>query len=93
MLDAAILIALIGFLIALVLVAYRVVVGPTVADRILALDAAGALIMGLIVISAMWLRDRNYLAYVVILSLLGFVGTVSFAKYLKRGAVIERDSD
>lgn len=94
MLDGVIRFALLGFIMALGLVAYRVVKGPTVADRIVALDAVGTLIMGLIIIGAMWLRDGNYLAYVVILSLISFVGTVAFAKYIKVGGVIdERDPD
>lgn len=86
-------IVLVGQVIALGMAGYRAVRGPTVADRVAALDAVGTIIIGILIVGAMVLHDRQYLAYALVLSVLSYVSTVAFAKYIQRGVVIERDSD
>ncbi|HLO01687.1 MAG TPA: monovalent cation/H+ antiporter complex subunit F [Symbiobacteriaceae bacterium] len=79
--------------VALVLVAVRAILGPTVADRVVAADALSTLLMSLIIASSIWLDEVSYLDYVLVLAVLSFVGTVAYAKYLQRGVIIERDVD
>lgn len=86
-------IALVGQSIALGMAGYRAVRGPTVADRVASLDAVGTIIIAILIVGAMMLHDTQYLAYALVLSVLSYVSTVAFAKYIQRGVVFERDSD
>lgn len=85
--------ALLGQAVALVLAAIQALRGPTVADRVVAVDTAAVVLMGILVTGSMWLRTTKYLAYVLVLAVISFVGTVAYAKYLERGVIIDRDSD
>jgi multicomponent Na+:H+ antiporter subunit F len=77
----------------LMLVALRAIIGPTVADRVVAADALSTLLISLLIASSIWLQEVVYLDYVLVLAVLSFVGTVAYAKYLERGVIIERDVD
>lgn len=93
MVNIAITVAIIMQVVSLVLFAWRVLRGPTVADRVVATDAAAAVLVGLIVTGSMWLRETKYLDYALTLAILSFVSTIGFARYLERGTLIGRDSD
>jgi len=60
----------------------RVLRGPTLADRILGLDVATTLGVGLIAVFAMTVGQWLYLDVAIALALVGFVATVAFARYL-----------
>jgi multicomponent Na+:H+ antiporter subunit F len=77
----------------LMLVALRAIIGPTVADRVVAADALSTLLISLLIASSIWLQEVVYLDYVLVLAVLSFVGTVAYAKYLERGVIFERDVD
>lgn len=69
---------------AMVLAFVRLVRGPTLPDRVVALDLIGTLGMGMIAVYAM-ARDLPVLVDVaIVLALLSFLGTVAFARYLER---------
>ncbi|CUA79040.1 MULTISPECIES: Na(+)/H(+) antiporter subunit F1 [Anoxybacillus] len=78
--------AMIGFL-------YRVVKGPSTADRIIALDAMGITLAGMVAIVSMLLNTSAFLDVILLIGILAFVGTVAFAKFLEKGVVIERGND
>lgn len=86
-------ICLVCLSVALVLVAVRAILGPTVADRVVAADALSTLLMSLIIASSIWLDEVAYLDYVLVLAVLSFLGTVAYSKYLQRGVIFERDVD
>ena len=91
MFDTVMIIALSALSIALVLLFIRVIIGPSSQDRILALDAIGVLLVGFIGI-LMILQDTSVFSDIVlVLTILGFVGTLTLSKFLERGVVIERD--
>jgi multicomponent Na+:H+ antiporter subunit F len=91
MLNIAVLIALAGLSIALGLSAYRALKGPEVPDRVVALDAVTVILISMVVVGSIRLGEKNYLDYALILSVLSFVSTVAFAKYVERGTIIEPD--
>lgn len=93
MLQTVLWISLVGLVIALSMAGYRALKGPTVADRVTALDATGTVIIAILIVGAMLLNDKQYLAYALVLSVLSYASTIAFAKYIQRGVVIERDSD
>lgn len=72
---------------------YRIVIGPTVHDRILSLDALGVLLMGFIAIVSMMIHTQFLLVVILLIGILAFIGTIGFAKYLERGVIIENDRD
>lgn len=86
-------ICLVSLSMGLVLVAIRAILGPTVADRVVAADALSTLLMSLIIASSIWLDEVAYLDYVLVLAVLSFLGTVAYSKYLQRGVIFERDVD
>lgn len=79
--------------VALILVAVRAILGPTVADRVVAADALSTLLMSMIIAASIWLDEIAYLDYVLVLAVLSFLGTVAYSKYLQRGVIFERDVD
>ncbi|MBA4150681.1 MAG: sodium:proton antiporter [Verrucomicrobia bacterium] len=63
---------------------YRMAKGPTVLDRILSFDIITSCIVGMIVLLSIRWRTSVFLELILIFSLLGFFGTVSFVYYLHR---------
>ncbi|MBJ6137141.1 K+/H+ antiporter subunit F [Marinobacter litoralis] len=68
---------------------YRLIKGPDAPDRILALDTLYINAIALIILLGITLETRMYLESALLIAVMGFVGTVAMAKYLKRGSVIE----
>ena len=72
-------------LVAALMIAFaRVVRGPTLADRIVAVDLIGILAVGLIVVSAAATGVPAFLDAAIVIALIGFVGTVAYARYVER---------
>ncbi|WP_281888929.1 Na(+)/H(+) antiporter subunit F1 [Paenibacillus sp. YYML68] len=72
---------------------YRVLKGPSMPDRIIALDLVGIFLIGIIAILSIMLRTQAYLEIILLIGVLAFLGTVAFSKYLEKGVVIEHESD
>jgi len=89
MLEIIIMIALASITIALFLNLYRIVVGPSSLDRILALDTAYINSIALIVLTGIHLNNPLYFEAALLIALMGFVGTVALSKYILRGDIIE----
>lgn len=70
---------------------YRVVKGPTIPDRVIALDAIGINLVGITAILSVILKTEAFFEVILLIGILAFIGTVSFAKFLEKGVVIERD--
>lgn len=68
---------------------YRLIKGPDAPDRVLALDTLYVNAIALIILLGLTLGTRMYLEAALLIAVMGFVGTVAMAKYLKRGSVIE----
>lgn len=73
--------------IAMVLCLWRLLRGPTVADRVLALDTLYLDAMGLLVLLGIQSGSRSYFEIALMIAALGFVGTVAIAHYLRSGRV------
>ena len=84
-LAGAMVIAALLFLLAAIPILYRIVTGPTVFDRIVALDLFAGVCIGLIVLLAISFEKPVFLEVALIIALVGFLGTVSLARYLERG--------
>lgn len=62
----------------------RLVRGPTVPDRIVALDALLIVVVSGIAVGSAVDGEGDYLALLLAVSLLGFVGTVTVARFVER---------
>ncbi|RXK18112.1 Na(+)/H(+) antiporter subunit F1 [Macrococcus sp. DPC7161] len=86
-----IIIALIIVSLAMLGILYRVIIGPTLPDRIVALDALGISLMAMIALFSVLLNTKHYIGIIMLLGVLAFLGTTAFAKFLQKGAIIEYD--
>ena len=75
--------------ISLLLNLWRLVVGPSVPDRILALDTMYINSIALIILYGMSMGTALYFEAALLIAMLGFVSTVAVCKYLLRGDIIE----
>jgi multicomponent K+:H+ antiporter subunit F len=82
-------VALWGFVLALLLNAWRLLRGPSVADRILALDTLYVNTLALLVLLGIYWGTDVYFEAALMIAMVGFVGTVVLSKFLLRGHVIE----
>ena len=70
--------------ISIFLVFLRLVIGPTVEDRIVAFDILTAIAIAFLSIYSLTTNSITILDVGIILALLAFLGTVAFAYYLER---------
>lgn len=75
--------AILGF--ALLGAFVRLVKGPTLPDRIVAMDLFGVVVVGIIVVMAGSTHVQATLDAAVVIALIGFLGTVAYATYVERG--------
>jgi len=69
-----------AFFIALI----RVFWGPTLPDRVVAVDLIGVSAVCLMVVAAVDSKEPAFLDTAVVIALLGFLGTVAYARYAER---------
>ena len=63
----------------------RLILGPTIADRAVALDGMTIIAISLIVFIAYFTNRIIYLDVALVYALISFVGIVAIARYLERG--------
>jgi multicomponent Na+:H+ antiporter subunit F len=85
MLHVATQISLVMLGLALLMAFVRLVKGPTLPDRIVAMDLFGVLVVAVIVVLAGSSGVRATLDAAIVIALIGFLGTVAYATYVERG--------
>ena len=92
MIEKVMLLSLALFMVAIALLLYRVVRGPSMPDRAIALDTIGVNLISAIAIVSIVLKTKAFLEAILILGILAFIGTIAFSKYIERGVIVERKS-
>ena len=69
--------------IAVVLAFVRLMLGPSLPDRVVALDLIATLLVGLIAVYAIATDEAIVLRVAMVVALITFVGTIAFAYYLQ----------
>jgi len=69
--------------IAALLTLFRVIRGPTLPDRVVALDLFGILIAGFTVVNAAATGLSFFLDVALVIALLSFVGTIGYSRYIE----------
>lgn len=78
----SLLILLLG--VGILLCLYRLIVGPTLAERTVAGDGVVAQIMGILILISIQRDTDLYLTAVLVIALLGFISTLTVARYLEQ---------
>lgn len=89
MIDTVIGIVMGMLLLAMVLAGWRLLRGPAIEDRILAIDTLYINTIALLMLLGMWLRSDIYFEVVLVIAMLGFVGTLALSRYVMRRDIIE----
>lgn len=89
MLTLALPIGIGAVLLAMALNLWRMAIGPTRPDRILALDTLSINTIALVMLLDIALGSVLYLEAALILAMMGFVGTVALCKFILSGDIIE----
>lgn len=71
-----------------VLCGYRVIVGPTVPDRVVALDAIATNVVAIAVLFAIATRQDFFVTVSLVLAIIGFFSTIAVAQYVTEGDII-----
>lgn len=78
-----------AFVLALALNLWRLLRGPDLADRILALDTMYVNSLVLLVLAGLIYGSTAYFEAALVIALLGFVSTAVLAKFALRGDIVE----
>lgn len=78
-----------AFVLALLLSAWRLLRGPSLPDRILALDTLYINALALLVLEGVRQGSAVHFEVALLIGLLGFVGTVALSKFVVRGDLTE----
>jgi multicomponent K+:H+ antiporter subunit F len=89
MLSIAIMIAAILVCVSLILNLWRLFIGPSRPDRILALDTMYINSIALIILFGVASSTTLYFEAALLIAMLGFVSTAAMCKYILRGDLIE----
>ncbi len=75
--------------ISILLAFIRLLKGPDLPDRILALDTLYINAIALVVLLGLHLGSALYFEAALLIAVMGFVGTIALSKYLLRGDIME----
>ena len=89
LLELSIAYALVCVLMAMLMCAVRLLIGPSAHDRVLALDTLWIAGMLLALVLGIRFGTQVYFEVAVLVALVGFVSTVALTKFLMRGEIIE----
>lgn len=93
MVEKILLVALALFAISIAIALFRIVKGPSMPDRAVALDMIGVNLISMIAVISIVLKTKAFLEAILILGILAFISTIAISKYVERGVIVERKSD
>lgn len=86
-------ISLILFTCAIFIALYRIIIGPSMPDRVVALDMIGVNLVSLVAVFSIVLHTHAYLEVILIVGILAFISTVGLARFVERGEIVEHEHD
>ena len=91
LLDWVLTVALAVLSLAMLLTVVRVIIGPTLPDRVVALDMLVAIAIGFIAVLGIRTGQTLYADIAIALGLVGFLATVAFARFVLQRRSLEED--
>ncbi len=89
MIDYALIFSFSCASIAMLLCLYRLIIGPSKIDRIIAVDTLVINAIALVIIYGIYYQTTVYFEAALLFAMFGFVATVAYCRFLLRGDVIE----
>ncbi len=89
MLSTALIIGFLAVCAATVMNLYRLLVGPTMMDRVLAADTMVINAIALIILYGMQQQTNAYFESALLFAMFGFTSTVAYCRFVLRGDIIE----
>jgi multicomponent Na+:H+ antiporter subunit F len=93
MLEFAVQVTMVFLSLGVVLSLIRLVVGPTLPDRVVALDLIASLSIGMVALYSISSGESAFLDVAIVISLLAFLGTIAFAYYIERRSGVSEGDD
>ncbi|WP_342506777.1 Na(+)/H(+) antiporter subunit F1 [Sporosarcina sp. FSL K6-2383] len=93
MIETMLTIALVLFSTTIAIAVIRIILGPSMPDRVIALDMIGVNLIATIAVVSIMLKTKAFLEVILILGILSFIGTIAFSKFIERGVIVERKRD
>jgi multicomponent Na+:H+ antiporter subunit F len=90
MIDVVLDIGLIVLALAIVACLYRAIKGPSLPDRVVALDTMGVNLIGVSALLSIRLNTQAFVDVILLIGILTFIGTVAISKFLEKGVIIDR---
>lgn len=90
MVETLLTISLILFGAAITITFIRIILGPTLPDRVIAMDVIGVNLISVIAILSILFGTKAFLEVILILAILAFISTIAFSRFLERGVIIVR---
>lgn len=88
-LQISLMISVFAVAVSFVLCGWRLIKGPELTDRILALDTLYMSVVALIILLGIWWNTVLLFEAALLVAMFGFIGTVGLSRYLTRGDVVE----
>lgn len=89
MIEVAVTLSIYAIALALAMSLWRLLRGPTLPDRILALDTLSINTIALLVLYGIRIGSTIYFEAALVIAMLGFVSTVALSKYVMRRDIVE----
>ncbi len=83
--ETVILITQVIMSLGLVLAFVRVVRGPSLPDRVVALELFSTIVVGLVGVYAIQSDVSSFIDAAIVIALMGFLAAIGFARFLERG--------
>ncbi len=93
MIETMMTISLVLFSTTIAIAVIRIILGPSMPDRVIALDMIGVNLIAVIAVVSIMLKTKAFLEVILILGILSFIGTIAFSKFIERGVIVERKRD
>lgn len=93
MVEKILLVALALFAFSIAIALIRIIKGPSMPDRAVALDMIGVNLISMIAVISIVLKTKAFLEAILILGILAFISTIAISKHVERGVIVERKSD
>ena len=93
MIKAMLTTSLVLFSIMIAIAVIRIILGPSMPDRVIGLDMIGVNLIAMIAVISVVMNTKAFLEVILILGILSFIGTIAFSKFIERGVIVERKHD
>ncbi|MHA6261235.1 Na(+)/H(+) antiporter subunit F1 [Sporosarcina sp. CAU 1771] len=84
-------VSLIIVIVSMIGLLYRVFKGPSIPDRLVALDAIGVMIISATALLSILFDTKFFVEIILLIAIMSFIGTVAFSKFIEKGEIIEYD--